>query len=140
MYYVYLAFNQICCTPTDDKPATHPPTRPPTTHAPTTRRPTKPPTTHAPTTHRPTKPPTTEAPTEPRKTIILSFYYLFIIHLILEMSVKVGFEFGRYTVKESCTLLSVTLVVKGEVIRPFIVGVYPTGFYVPSAIGMCKSP
>ena len=56
------------------------------------------------------------------------------------MSVKVGFEFGRYTVRESCTLLSVTLVVKGKVIRPFTVGVMPIGFYVPSARGKCKSP
>ena len=52
------------------------------------------------------------------------------------MSVKVGFEFGRYTVQESCTLLSLPLVVKGEVIQPFTVGVYPMGFYLPSAIGM----
>ena len=52
------------------------------------------------------------------------------------MSVKVGFEFGRYTVEESCTLLSVTLVVKGEVTKPFTVGVTPISFYVPSALGM----
>ena len=55
------------------------------------------------------------------------------------MLVKVGFKFGRYTVEESCTLLSVTLVVKGEVIRPFTVSVMPIGFYVPSARGKCKS-
>ena len=33
-----------------------------------------------------------------------------------EMSVEVAFEFGRYVVQESCTLLSVTLKVFGEVI------------------------
>ena len=52
------------------------------------------------------------------------------------MSVRVGFEFGRYEVKESCTLLPVTLVVKGEVLRPFTVGVSPVELRVPSAIGM----
>ena len=51
------------------------------------------------------------------------------------MPARVGFEFGRYKVKESCTLLSVTLIVKGEVLRPFTVGVYLMSFYVPSAIG-----
>ena len=52
-----------------------------------------------------------------------------------KMSVKVQFEFGRYTVQESCTLLPVTLVVKGEVLRPFTVPVRPMGFYIPSAEG-----
>ena len=52
------------------------------------------------------------------------------------MSVKVHFEFLRYTVNESCTLLPVTLVVKGEVLRPFTVIVKPKEFYIPSAEGM----
>ena len=51
------------------------------------------------------------------------------------MSVKVHFEYGRYQVQESCTMLSVTLVVKGEVTEPFTVGVSPIGFYIPSAKG-----
>ena len=52
------------------------------------------------------------------------------------MSVKVQFEFLRYTVNESCTLLPVTLVVKGEVLRPFTVTIKPMGFYIESAEGM----
>ena len=52
------------------------------------------------------------------------------------MSVKVQFEFLRYTVNESCTLLPVTLVVKGEVLRPFTVTVRFMGFYIKSAEGM----
>ena len=51
------------------------------------------------------------------------------------MSVKVQFEFLRYTVNESCTLLPVTLVVKGEVLRSFNVTVRLMGFYMPSAEG-----
>ena len=39
------------------------------------------------------------------------------------MSVKVQFEFSSYQVQESCTLLSVTLVVIGEVKKPFTVDV-----------------
>ena len=53
------------------------------------------------------------------------------------MSVKVHFESGRYQVQESCTMLSVTLVVKGEVTEPFTVGVSPKDFYIPSAKGTC---
>ena len=45
------------------------------------------------------------------------------------MSVKVAFEFGRYVVQESCTLLSVTLKVFGEVIKPFTVAVRLVGFH-----------
>ena len=52
------------------------------------------------------------------------------------MSVKIQFGLARYTVQESCTLLSVTLVVKGEVLRSFTVAVSPVAFYVPSAEGM----
>ena len=52
------------------------------------------------------------------------------------MSVKVQFESLRYTVNESCTLLPVTLIVKGEVLRSFTVTVRPMGFYIPSAEGM----
>ena len=52
------------------------------------------------------------------------------------MSVRVQFEFERYKVQESCTMLSVTLVVKGKVIKPFTVGVIPMGYYIPSAKGM----
>ena len=51
------------------------------------------------------------------------------------MSVKVQFEFLRYTVNESCTLVPVTLVVKGEVLRPFTVTVKPMGFHPLSAEG-----
>ena len=54
------------------------------------------------------------------------------------MSVKVAFEFGRYVVQESCTLLSVTLKVFGEVIRPFTVGIRPVGFHKVSAIRTFK--
>ena len=50
------------------------------------------------------------------------------------MSVKVAFEFGHYVVQESCTLLSVTLKVFGEVIKPFTVGVRSVGFHNISAI------
>ena len=71
---------------------------------------------------------------------ILSFYHLLIINSIMlateKMSVKVQFEFGRYKVQESCTMLPVTLVVKGEVLKPFTVGVSPIAFYIPSAQGM----
>ena len=52
------------------------------------------------------------------------------------MSVKVQFEFLRYTVQESCTLLPVTLVVKGEVLSNFTVTIRPMGFYIQSAEGM----
>ena len=52
------------------------------------------------------------------------------------MSVKVQFEFLRYTVNESCTLVPVTLVVKGEVLRPFTVTVRSMGFHISSAEGM----
>ena len=52
------------------------------------------------------------------------------------MSVRVQFEFGRYTVNESCTLLPVTLVVKGEVLRPFTFYARPMGLYPQSAEGM----
>ena len=52
------------------------------------------------------------------------------------MSVKVAFEFGRYSVRESCTMLSVTLVVMGKVTQPFTVTVIPVDFRYPSAIGM----
>ena len=52
------------------------------------------------------------------------------------MSVRVQFEFGRYTVQESCTLLPVTLVVKGEVLRPFTIEVKLTGLYPKSAEGI----
>ena len=53
-----------------------------------------------------------------------------------KMSVKVQFEFGRYTVQESCTLLPVTLKVKGEVIKTFTFVVSPISFYLSSAQGM----
>ena len=52
------------------------------------------------------------------------------------MSVKIQFEFLRYTVQELCTLLPVTLVVKGKVLRPFTVTVRAMGFYIQSAEGM----
>ena len=52
------------------------------------------------------------------------------------MSVRVQFEFVRYTIQESCTLLPVTLVVKGEILRPFTVYARPTGLYPRSAEGM----
>ena len=52
------------------------------------------------------------------------------------MSVKVQFEFLRYTVQESCALLPVTLVVKREVLRPFTVIVKPMEFNTSSAEGM----
>ena len=52
------------------------------------------------------------------------------------MSVKVHFESKIYKVQESCTMLSVTLIVMGEVIKPFTVGVIPMGHYMPSAKGI----
>ena len=108
----------FCCTLTDDTaPATSPPTKLPTTHA-------------------PTKPPTTK-PSKIQYT--LSFITCSSSNPMLAtkpMSVKVQFEFLGYTVQESCTLLPVTLVVKGEVLRPFTVAVRSMGFYMPSAEGM----
>ena len=50
------------------------------------------------------------------------------------MLVKAAFEFGHYAVQESCTLLSVTLKVFGEVIKPFTVGVRSVGIHNISAI------
>ena len=52
------------------------------------------------------------------------------------MSVRVQFELGRYIIQESCTLLPVTLVVKGKVLRPFTIAVKLTGLYTKSAEGM----
>ena len=50
--------------------------------------------------------------------------------------VKVNIERSSYTIKESCTLLSVTLVAVGEVREEFRVGVYAVSHYMPSAKGM----
>ena len=64
-------------------------------------------------------------------------HHLFILDVnTIAMSVKVAFEFGRYSVRESCTMLSVTLVVMGKVTQPFTVTVIPVDFRYPSAIGM----
>ena len=53
------------------------------------------------------------------------------------MSVKVQFEFDRYSVQQSCTMLPVTLVVMGEVTKPFTVSVMPAGYFsLPAAKGM----
>ena len=54
---------------------------------------------------------------------------------LMIISVRVQFKFLRYTVQESCALLPVTLVVKGEVLKPFTITVRPMGFYTPSAEG-----
>ena len=51
------------------------------------------------------------------------------------MSVEVQFEFQRYIIQESCTMLSVTLKIKGEVLRPFTIGVLPVAIHIPSAQG-----
>lgn len=64
-----------------------------------------------------------------------SSYNLILILAVKKMSVKVRFEYGSYKVQESCTMLSVTLVVVGEVLKPFTVGVIPMGHYRPSAQG-----
>jgi len=54
---------------------------------------------------------------------------------VTKMSVKVKFEFGSYKVQESCTMLPVTLIVMGEVTKPFTVGVIPMKHYYSSAKG-----
>ena len=51
------------------------------------------------------------------------------------MSVEVQFEFQRYIIQESCTMLPVTLKIKGEVLRPFTIGVLPVAIHIPSAQG-----
>jgi len=55
---------------------------------------------------------------------------------VTKMSVRVRFEFGSYKVQESCTMLPVTLIVKGEVTKPFTVYIIPMGRYYPSAKGI----
>ena len=72
-----------------------------------------------------TKPPTTQPPC---KIIIcyLASQYVYLYIAVEKMSVKVQFESSSYQVLESCTLLSVTLVVIGEVKKPFTVGVLST--------------
>lgn len=115
MFYNLHSFcfiDHLCYSPTDDKPVTIPPTKPPTTHQ----------------------------PTKPRKIINLLLSYIvypkliFINLAVKKMSVKVQFEFSSYQVQESCTMLPVTLVVLGEVIKPFTVDIIrnPIGD-VPSA-------
>ena len=87
------------------------------------------------TTLQPTTYPTTQPTTRPsRKAHIRPPHHFLILSLIPEMSVKVAFKFGRYVVQESCTLLSVTLKVFGEVIQPFTIGVRPVGFRKVSAM------
>ena len=54
---------------------------------------------------------------------------------IILAETKIHIERSFYTVQESCTLLSVTLVVVGEVREEFTVGVYAVGHYIPSAKG-----
>ena len=104
----------------DEKPSTHPlnissRTLPPTTY-PTTRR----------TTRRKTR--------LSRKTRIQPPHHFLILNLVPVMLVKVAFKVGHYVVQESCTLLSVTLKVFGEVIQPFTIGVRPVGFHEVSAM------
>ena len=55
---------------------------------------------------------------------------------VTKMSVKVKFEFGSYKVQESYTMLPVTLIVMGEVTKPFTVGVIPMKYLHPSAKGI----
>ena len=121
----------VCCMPTDDKPATNPPTISPTTYIATS--PTTPHTTVL------TTPSTTPAPTTKPSKMYYVICLLFILNSITiadkQMSVTVQFESIRYTVQESCTLLSVRLEVMGEVIEPFTVDVIPIGLYA-SAKGM----
>ena len=50
--------------------------------------------------------------------------------------IRVNIERSFYTVQESCTMLSVTLLVVGEVREEFVVGVYAVGHYIPSARGI----
>ena len=62
------------------------------------------------------------------------------MHLAVEkMSVQVHFESGSYQVQESCTLLSVTLVVIGEVKKSFTVDITSTSkdYSTLSAKSMC---
>jgi len=59
---------------------------------------------------------------------------VFTISLLAQ--IKVNIERSFYTVQESCTLLSVTLVVVGDVREEFTVGVYAVGHYTPSARGI----
>ena len=111
---IWFVHQSFYCTPTDDRAsATTPPTTSPTTQ------------------------PTTKAPTTKPSKIYFVIYHWFILYSYVlatkPMSVRVQFVFGRYTVQESCTLLPVTLVVKGEVLRPFTIGVR---LYPKSAEGM----
>ena len=72
-----------------------------------------------------------------RYTLYLSLVYLTCMLATKPMSVKVQFEFGRYAVQESCTLLPVILVAKGEVLRNFTVSVKPSmGLHPLSAEGV----
>jgi len=58
-----------------------------------------------------------------------------ILHVFLLAQIKIQFERSLYIVQESCTLLSVTLVVVGEVREEFTIGVYAVNYYVPLARG-----
>ena len=62
------------------------------------------------------------------------FVYCKLVYISLA-PISVHIERSFYTVQESCTMLSVTLVVVGEVKKEFRVGVYAVGHYIPSARG-----
>ena len=114
---IWFVHQSFYCTPTDDRAsATTPPTTSPTTQ------------------------PTTKAPTTKPSKIYFVIYHWFILYSYVlatkPMSVRVKFELGRYMIQESCTLLPVTLVVKGKVLRPFTIEVKLTGLYPKSAEGM----
>lgn len=64
---------------------------------------------------------------------ILPFHQFLILNTIAVK--KIRFEFKSYTVVESCTLLSVTLILSGEVTKPITVGVIPMGHNMLSAKG-----
>ena len=64
---------------------------------------------------------------------ILPFHQFLILNTIAVK--KIRFEFKSYTVVESCTLLSVTLILTGEVTKPITVGVIPMGHNMLSAKG-----
>ena len=118
LWFVHQSF---FCTPTDDRASA---TSPPTT---------------SPTTQPTTKAPTTKAPTTKSSKVYFVIYHWFILYSYVlaakPMSVRVQFEFGRYIIQESCTLLPVTLVVKGEVLRPFTIEIK---LYPKSAEGILK--
>jgi len=62
--------------------------------------------------------------------------YCKLVYTYILVPIRIHIERSFYTVQESCTLLSVTLVAVGEVREEFTVGVYAVDHYTPSATGI----